>query len=41
VIDNLGRGEVTNQVSSDTLEHCVLNDGTTKDENPKVLMLRF
>ena len=36
VIDNLVREEVPNHVSSDPLEHFILNDGTSKDENPEV-----
>jgi len=27
---------MSNNVSNDRLEHCILNDGTTKDENPEV-----
>lgn len=38
VIDNLVREEVTNHVSGDPFEHCMLNDGTSKDENLKVFM---
>jgi len=38
LIGNLVIEEVTNQVSSDLLEHCVLYSGTTKDENSKVEM---
>ena len=38
VVDRLVREDVINYVSSDLLEHCMLNDGTTKDENPEVVM---
>ena len=38
VVDRLVREDIINYVSSDLLEHCMLNDGTTKDENPEVVM---
>ena len=38
MIDNLVREEFTNYVSYDPFEHGVLNDGTSKDENPEVAM---
>jgi len=38
VVNNLVREEVTNHVSSDPLEHCVLNNGTSRDKNPLVTM---
>ena len=38
MIDNLERKEVTNYISSEYLEHYMLNDSTSKDENPKVGM---
>jgi len=38
VIDNLVREEVTNRVSSDPLDHRMLNDHTSKGENPEVAM---
>ena len=38
VINPLVWKTITNQVSIDPLEHCMLNDGTTKDDNHKVAM---
>ena len=38
VIDNLVREEVVNKVSSEPLEHCVLNDGTVEDVNLRAAM---
>ena len=38
VIDNLVREEVINHVSGDPLVHCMLNNGTAKNKNPKVVM---
>ena len=36
VVDNLVQGIIFNNVSNDPLEHSILNNGTSKDENPKV-----
>ena len=36
VISTLVSDEVTNYVPSDHLEHCMLNNGNFKDENPEV-----
>ena len=33
VADSFVREEVTNHISNDSLEHCRLNNSTTKDEN--------
>ena len=38
VVDGLIRETVSNVVSNDCLEHVLLNDSTTKDENPEVVM---
>ena len=38
LVDSLGHKTVSNNVSDDPLEHCLLNDGTTQDENPEVAM---
>jgi len=35
VLDSLVWGTISNNVSNDLLEHCMLNDGTTKDKIPK------
>ena len=37
-VDGLIRETVSNVVSNDCLEHVLLNDSTTKDENRKVAM---
>jgi len=34
VVDGLIRKTISNVVSNDSLEHLLLNDNTTKDENP-------
>ena len=36
VIDTFVRDKVTNYVPSDPTKHCMLLDGTSKDENPEV-----
>ena len=36
MIDALVADEATNHVCSDPFEHCMLNDDTSKDENPEV-----
>ena len=38
VVDGLIRETVSNVVSNDSLEHVLLHDSTTKDENPEVAM---
>ena len=38
VIDDMVREEVNNHVSSDHLEHYMLNVDTSKDENPEGIM---
>jgi len=36
VVDGLVRETISNHESGDPLEHCMLNDSSTKDANPKV-----
>jgi len=36
VVDSLVVGTISNNVSNDPLEHCILNDGTSKDENLEI-----
>jgi len=38
VVDGLMRETVSNVFSNDSLEHLLLNDSTTEDENPEVAM---
>ena len=38
VVDILIGHKVSNHVCSDPLEHCMLNNDTTMDENPKVVV---
>jgi len=41
VIDNFVKEEVANYVFSYPLEYCMLNDGTSKDANPRVATVLF
>ena len=41
MIDNLISDKDTNYVSYDLIEYCTLNDGTSKDENPKVTVYAY
>jgi len=38
VVDRLVQRTISNNISHDPLEHCLLNYGTTNDENPDVPM---
>ena len=38
MVDGLMRETISNVVSNDSLENLMLNDSTTKDENPEVAM---
>ena len=38
VVDGLIRETVSNVVSNNSLEHLLLHDSTSKDENPEVAM---
>ena len=38
VVDSLVQKTISNNDSHDPLEYCLLNDGTTRDENSKVAM---
>ena len=38
VIDDLVREQVGNHISGDPLEYCMLNDSTSKNKNPEVVV---